>query len=87
MNIGDAIVAIRNGKKATRANWNGKGQYIFLAHDIQYIPQGDTAMADAVPHNTMGNAAIVFHGTIGEQVGWLASQADLLSEDWVILDG
>ena len=35
-----------------------------------------------VEHDTMGNKAIAFVGTSGVQLGWLASQADMLSEDW-----
>ena len=34
-----------------------------------------------VDHIDMGNKAIAFHGTSGVQLGWLASQSDMLSED------
>ena len=34
----------------------------------------------------MGNKAIAFIGTSGVQLGWLASQADMLSEDWEITE-
>jgi len=34
----------------------------------------------------MGNKAIAFVGTSGVQLGWLASQADMLSEDWMVID-
>lgn len=34
----------------------------------------------------MGNKAIAFHGTSGVQIGWLASQADMLPEDWIVID-
>lgn len=30
--------------------------------------------------------AIAFHGTSGIQLGWLASQSDMLFEDWIIMD-
>jgi hypothetical protein len=36
-----------------------------------------------VDHKEMGNAAIAFYGTSGVQIGWLASQADMLAEDWI----
>lgn len=39
---------------------------------------------DPTYHN-MGNSAIAFVGTSGVQLGWLASQADILSEDWLIV--
>lgn len=34
-------------------------------------------------HDAIGNMAVVFVGTSGVQMGWLASQADMLAEDWV----
>ena len=34
----------------------------------------------------MGNKAIAFHGTSGVQLGWLASQSDMLSEDWTFVE-
>ena len=33
-------------------------------------------------HDAIGNMAIAFCGTSGVQMGWLASQADMLAEDW-----
>ena len=35
-----------------------------------------------VAHENMGNKAVAFNGTSGIQLGWLASQSDILSEDW-----
>ena len=39
-----------------------------------------------VDHKDMGNKALAFVGTSGVQLGWLASQADMLSEDWQTID-
>lgn len=60
--------------------WNGKEQYIQLAAGISY----KTADGDIVncEHDAIGNMAIAFCGTSGVQMGWLASQADMLAEDW-----
>lgn len=44
---------------------------------------GDVHLAN---HDTIGNRAIAFVGTSGVQIGWLASQADMLSEDWYVFD-
>lgn len=80
MNFGQAIEAMKQGKRMTRKGWNGKGQYIELATDISYRnPQGEIVNAE---HTSMGNKAIAFVGTSGVQLGWLASQLDMLSEDW-----
>ena len=37
-------------------------------------------------HDAIGNKAIAFVGTSGIQLGWLASQADILAEDWKIVE-
>lgn len=82
MTFGEALEAIKSGKKVSRDGWNGKKQYIELAQNISYInSNGETINVD---HDTMGNKAIAFVGTSGIQLGWLASQADMLSEDWRI---
>ena len=43
---------------------------------------GETVNTD---HAAIGNKALVFVGTSGVQMGWLASQADMLAEDWYIV--
>ena len=81
--FGEAIRALKAGKKVARQGWNGKGQYITLGTEFSYVDCDGKANA---VHKTSGTAALVFHGTIGVQVGWLASQSDMLSEDWVIVE-
>lgn len=84
MNFGLALDALRTGHKVSRRNWNGKGQYIELALRISYIDhKGNEINAN---HDTMGNKAIAFVGNQGVQLGWLASQADMLSDDWYIVE-
>ena len=84
MTFGQAIEAMKAGKRCSRHNWNGKGQYIELATKISYINSKGEAVN--VNHNTMGNKAIAFIGNSGVQMGWLASQADMLSDDWYIVE-
>lgn len=84
MNFGEALEAIKAGKKAQREGWNGKGQYIELATNVSY-KRSDGSVVNA-DHETMGNKAVAFVGTSGVQLGWLASQADMLSDDWRVLD-
>lgn len=38
-------------------------------------------------HDAIGNAAIAFVGTSGVQMGWLASQADMLATEWEVFEG
>lgn len=77
----DAIKYVKRGLKVARKGWNGKKQYIQLATDISYkSADGEIVNCE---HEAIGNMAIAFIGTSGVQMGWLASQADMLAEDWV----
>ena len=83
MNFGKAIEAMKAGKRVARRGWNGKGQYIELATGISYMDRAGEIVN--VEHDAIGNQAVAFCGTSGVQLGWLASQADMLSEDWVLV--
>ena len=82
MDFGEAITAIKNGKKAYRQGWNGKNQYVELATRISYVNSRGELITPT--HDAIGNNALAFVGTSGVQLGWLASQADMLAEDWAI---
>ena len=84
MNFGKAIDLLKEGKKVSRKGWNGKNQYIELATNISY-KNADGEIIN-INHKTMGNKAIAFVGTSGVQIGWLASQSDMLAEDWVFVE-
>lgn len=84
LNFGLAIEAAKKGKKISRAGWNGKGQYVQLATCISYTdPAGAVVNAE---HKAIGNQALAFVGTSGVQMEWLASQADMLADDWTIVE-
>ncbi len=80
----DAIRYLKRGLKVARKGWNGKKQYIQLATGISYkSADGDIVNCD---HEAIGNKAIAFVGTSGVQMGWLASQADMLADDWMFAE-
>ena len=84
MTFGEALENLKKGKKISREGWNGKNQYLGIASNISFVDfNGEVINAT---HETMGNKAIVFYGTSGIQVGWLASQSDILSEDWKVIE-
>lgn len=84
MEFGKAIQLLKEGKRVQRQGWNGKNQYIELASNISYKnPSEEIINAE---HDAIGNKAIAFVGTSGVQLGWLASQADMLAEDWRIVE-
>jgi len=80
MDFGEAIKAIKEGKKVCRSGWNDKSQYLTLGTKIT------TTVRQMFKHENSETAAIVFHGTFGTQVGFIPSQPDMLSEDWQIID-
>lgn len=83
MTFGHAFEALKHGDRVARTGWNGKNQYIQLATCISYkTTDGEIINAE---HDAIGNKAIAFVGTSGIQLGWLASQADMLADDWMIV--
>ena len=71
MNFGDAITALRSGSKVSRTNWNGPGQSLELQ-----VPD---------EHSKMTRPYIFINTVQGDRVPWLASQSDMLCDDWVIV--
>ena len=68
MSFGHALMVLKNGGNVCRAGWNGKGQYLGLQ-----IP--DSHSANTLPY--------VWIMTVdGKRVPWLASQTDMLANDW-----
>ena len=82
--FGDVIHFLKDGMKMARKGWNGKKQYIELASNISYV--NSTNEVVNAEHDAIGNKAIASVGTSGVQLGWLASQADMLASDWVIVE-
>ena len=80
----EAIKYLKRGMKVARKGWNGKKQYIQLATGISYkTVDGEIVNCE---HDAIGNMAIAFCGTSGVQMGWPASQADMLAEDWMFAE-
>ena len=80
----EAIKYLKRGMKVARKGWNGKKQYIQLATGISYKDASGNIVN--CEHEAIGNKVIAFVGTSGVQMGWLASQADMLAEDWVFAE-
>lgn len=84
MNFGQALEKCKNGARISRQGWNGKNQYVELATCISYKNCAGEVVNPQ--HDAFGNAALAFVGTSGVQIGWLASQADMLAWDWVVVE-
>lgn len=83
-NFGTALEGIKQGKKAKRIGWNGKDQYIAIGTNVSFKTKDGKEYN--VDHQTMGNQCIIFFGSQGVQAGWLASQSDMLSDDWIFVE-
>ncbi len=103
MTFGQAIEAMKQGKKVARRGWNGKGMWLCipLVDGAKEIPANDIldnplavflGKPNAVhAYHTGGTAKVVPYITMKAAdgtfvTGWLASQTDMLSEDWTIVE-
>lgn len=86
LNFGQALEALKRGEKVARVGWNGKGMWLVLQ---KAYPDGipinrNTAEATGLPEGTVCKFLpyIMMKTATGEFVPWLASQTDVLAEDW-----
>jgi len=109
--FGQAIEALKEGKRVAREGWNGKGMFIFerpadelevgfIIDKVKSLPQSvkdffsnmtNGMVEDAKPEfytrKIKFGAYLCMYAADGSIVnGWLASQTDMLSNDWCILD-
>lgn len=83
-NFAEVVRGLKVGRRYARASWNGKGMFIFLVN-------GSTFKVNREPLlSILGEGTEVeYHAHIdmktaqGYVVPWLASQADVLAEDWL----
>lgn len=85
MNFGDAIAALKAGKKVARSGWNGKGMWLVLVPGSLKkvtITEGTPYHAAGLREVFIGSHIDMFTAHGNMQPGWLASQTDMLAEDW-----
>ena len=85
MTFGDALAALKNGERAARKGWNGKGMYVFLAHEADFVTDADLSAYDQLEVE-VADMLVMKTAQDTFQPGWLASQADMLAEDWYIVE-
>lgn len=88
MKFGEAIEALKQGEKVQRAGWNGKNMWLILVPGSPSIkPVAGTPYSNAgITEPTNINPHIDMFTATGEmQPGWLASQTDMLAEDWQLV--
>lgn len=89
MNFGDALVNLKNGHKVCREGWNGKGMFLFYNPGSSVKITEGRPLAASFPVGTeCSMLPYIMMKVAGEGlnfVPWLASQTDVLSEDWQVL--
>lgn len=91
LTFGEALEALKKGYRIARTGWNGKGMYLWLLpsamvkadwcreHHLKALAEANGGEIEA-----LGSIRMM---TADKKVltGWLASQTDMLAEDWQIL--
>jgi hypothetical protein len=93
MNFGQAIEVLKDGKRVARQGWNGKGMWLSLTPGIKAVPAANIwspnnrKYAESLPGQVVEVLpSITMKTATGEiLMGWLASQTDMLAEDWQIV--
>ena len=97
MNFGQALELLNEGKRMAREGWNGKGMWIYKVSGkqvpidrwgnksdkgSQFVTEKEKqdGYVTILPHIDM-------HTADGKRcIGWLASQTDVLADDWVVVE-
>lgn len=85
MNFGLAIEAMKIGERVARKGWNGKNMYVFLAYEADFVTDADISAFDQLEVE-VADMLIMKTAQNTFQPGWLASQADMLADDWYIVE-
>lgn len=86
MTFGEAIEALKAGKKVSREGWNGRNAWlVYMPPFIVEEPNERTRAHGITEAFSCGGYLVMWTAQGIWQPGWLASQADMLAEDWVIV--
>ena len=83
MDFGEAIKALKEGKRVARTGWNGKGMFLL------YVPSEKWGIIDKIGLDIPKGNLLSWIGmktADGTFVPWLASQMDMLAEAWIIIE-
>lgn len=96
MTFGDAIEALKQGKKVTRKGWSGKGTFLWLKQGTEIKSEWckDPMLKQLADQNSgtitgLPTICMCTRDSSGRNAvltGWSASQIDMLLEDWEIIE-
>lgn len=83
MTFSEALAQVKDGRRVCRSGWNGKGMFIFLVPGSHFKVNREPLLSILGP-----GTGVDYHGHIdmrtatGQIVPWVASQTDMLADDW-----
>lgn len=87
LNFGDAVKALKDGKKIQRQGWNGKGMYLYYVPANAYPPVTEIGATLKNENGLVPYDAYIAMKTVQNTViPWQPSQADVLAEDWQVVE-
>lgn len=84
--FGTALHLLQAGQKVARSGWNGKGMYLFIVKGDSVKQAIHDCYGDPNKDGLGVNDAIYMYTASKELVPWLASQTDVLANDWVLVE-
>lgn len=89
-NFGEALALLKAGRRVAREGWNGKGMFLYLNPASDVVVSEGRPMANGIPVGTPVhcNPYIMMKTADAKTtvVPWLASQTDVLAEDWTVVE-
>ena len=86
MTFSEALTAIKSGSRVTRKGWNGKDMFIFLVPSSTFKVNRPPLLGIYEEGTEINyHAHIDMKAANGQIVPWVASQTDILAEDWEVL--
>ena len=87
LSFGSALAALKDGARISRQGWNGKGMFLYLVPSSTFKVNRPPLLG-IYPEGTEidYHAHIDIRTAAGQCVPWLASQTDLIAEDWGLVE-
>ena len=89
LSFGDAVAALKEGLRVEREGWNGKGMFLYYVPENKYPASRNEhgTMVGVFEDDMVPYREYIALKTVDNQVvPWLASQTDVLAEDWQIME-
>jgi Protein of unknown function (DUF2829) len=87
MSFGHAVDLLKTGARVARAGWNGKGMFLFLVHGSRFIVNRAPLLGIYPEGTEVSYRSHIDMKTVDDEVvPWVASQTDILADDWVVVD-